>query len=251
MTYGTATVPGNTSPTVDSRRAYAASSVGDTGLGSSPLTSVTSTWGSLTVRRIRSMAPSTVSPTMTRMLTWARAVAAMTLAPGRAGELGHGDGRPGQRRGLVPEPREDPGEHGPQQARTTEDRGIRHTRMGAGALEHVDGGVGQVAREGLPLEAQDRAGEPARRAHPTRRGRVATVAARDEVDVDGALLGDADDGHRRVDARERALHDGAALVDDEPRLDPSLAQDRDGVLGGARPTPPRCSRTRATRRGPA
>ena len=53
-----------------------------TGLGSSPLTSVTSTRGSLTVLRIRSMAPSTVSPTMTRMLTWARAVAAMTLAPG-------------------------------------------------------------------------------------------------------------------------------------------------------------------------
>ncbi len=64
-----------------SSRSHCGPECGETGEGSLPSTTRSSTLGSRMILRSRSTVPSTVSPTATRMLAFARAVAARTLAP--------------------------------------------------------------------------------------------------------------------------------------------------------------------------
>ena len=155
----------------------------------------------------------------------------MTFAPGRAGELRHGGGRTRHGLELGSEPTEDAGQRGTQPTRVRVHGGVRRAGVRCEAFEHVHGDVGQSRRERPPFEAEHGAREPRRGAPAPRRGRVATVAACDELDVDRALLRGPDHRGLGVDPWQCPVDDRAPLVEHEPRLDTPLAQQGHGLLG--------------------
>ena len=84
----------------------------------------------------------------------------------------------------------------------------------------------EVRGEGMTFEAHDRRGENARRR--VRRGlrRMPSRRLHVEMHVHVTLLGGADHRDRRVESRDQAVGDGAALVEDELELDPIAAEMR-------------------------
>ena len=152
---------------------------------------------------------------------------------GRALHLREGVGRADHRAGLG-HARHDLLHKGTREPQVAKDSLVQRVAAGTQLRERGLDGRHHHGAAGVRADALARAGkEPARVVGRGRRGVAAVRAGRDgEVDV--ALLGDADHGHRLGDAKRGVRRHRTALVEDQVRVDPVAAEPVDRVRAGGR-----------------
>ena len=227
ITYGAGTASGKTSAIVDSSSRNAPSSTGETGLGSLPSTTSIRTCLSPIALRTCSTTPATVSPTMIRMLTPARAVLAMTLSAGEPDSVV-----------TATVVRVIAADSGPAAIRARVSTGVRRAALAmsgrsasgaCGAIRCISSMVGLGVLGGNGFFSSRRMARASRLVGPIFVGhrRVPAAALDGQLERGGALLGHPDHGDRRLHARERLVRDRAALVEDEPGAYAAAYQLRD------------------------
>ena len=217
ITYGDGTASGKTSVIVHSMSPNASSpSYGETGLGSPDSTTRISTRLSRTVLRTCSTTPATVSPTMTRMLSPALAVEAITLSAGEPDRVV-----------AATVVRVIAAASGPAATSARVSTGLRRSALAISGLSAAGAcgarrRISSIVGAGVWAGKGERSSRMIARAiravgpHPRRRRRVPAAPLDHELERGDALLGHADHADRDGDAGERVVRDRAALVDDEP-----------------------------------